>query len=152
MKKITILADGRDSHWVKIANLVDSVIVCSHLGPAIMPAETGPRRSIQCNFLPCGLDWLAAHITSVGHLTKRCGRQLAPLVQTSEIRLDQDKCWNLTGEPFKSCNHDDKSMETCWNRGNILQKVERVGQAQSDSRSTRICLTGAVVFGKRARR
>lgn len=155
MKKINILSNARASNWGKIANLVDSVIVCSDLGPAIAPVETGRRKSAICNSLPCGFDFLAAHVSCVAHLAKRSGEQLAPSVWTSEIKLDRTRCWNLTGEPFKSCNHDYRSRETCWDMQNVLQKIGRVGQFRNYNQASepkRMCLTGAVVFGERIRR
>ena len=156
MKKISLLGDGRSSNWARLANIVDSVIVCSDIGSAIMPVESAQRRSALCNCLPCGFDFLAAHISCIAQLTKRAGGQLAPTTTwISEINLDHSRCWNFTGDPFKSCNHDNKSRDTCWETPNLFQKIGRIGQSRNCSQQLepkRMCLPGAVVFGERFRR
>ena len=151
MKKITISRDAQTANWRRLANLVDSVIVCSDIGDVIMPVESAQRRSPLCNCLPSGFDFLAAHVSCVAQLTKRAGHELVSTnIWTSEIKLDHTRCWNFTGEPFKSCDHDDTSEDTCWETHNLFQKVRKIGQSRNygqPSQPMRMCLNGAVVFG-----
>jgi hypothetical protein len=155
MKEIKIKTS---QSWLAL-NLVDAVIVCSDLGEAIAPAEDDCRKNPNCNALPTGQDYLAAHLVCLDRLVSRAGGRLASLPQPSRATLSQGISWNISGEPFDKCTHENHSKETCWNKLSIFQKLCQDSflrpmhstQDQIGSPSSRgFGLKGAVVFGDRA--
>lgn len=153
MKKIRI---NTNQSWLALANLADAVVICAGLGEAMVPAEGGSRRNTKCNILPAGQDYLAAHVSCLAYLAKRAGGELASILDSSRVALSRGRFWNISGEPFETCTHDKHSIETCWNRAGILQKVCQnnvlhsmlhIPEETRVSCSRRLCLNGAVVFG-----
>lgn len=148
MKKITLLSQARNSHWLKIANDVDLVILCAGLGNAIQAVPSAARKKEMCNFLPTGLDLLAVHLSCMRQLTKRHGGELAPVIYSSEVLLSCGRSWSVRGDPFKDCLHDNLSTHSCWDRATILQRVRKTRENVA-SVSRKIALSGAIVFGSR---
>ncbi|KAH0536674.1 hypothetical protein FGG08_006469 [Glutinoglossum americanum] len=152
MKKIPIRAQGKN--WLSIANDVDAVVVCSKLGQAISPVYDGNRKSLECNALPKGSDYLAAPLSCLSQLVRQQGGELSDTVCNPQIAISNRRCWALSGDPFETCPHDDKSEVTCWKKNGILQKVVRRNtfmfpkNEKQDSSSQKISLKGAVVFGE----
>jgi hypothetical protein len=149
MKKITIMSEGRNSNWLKIANAVDLVIVCANLGDAIKPVFSQERKNLICNLLPPGFDMLAMHVSCISRLTKLYGEDLAATVYSTGIAIAEGRSWRRSGETFKSCNHEESSAKTCWDRTTILQAVRRTGTVSPLTTPRRIALLGVVVFGTR---
>ena len=147
MKQIPISAEARNSNWLKLANVVDVVLVCRDLGEAIRPVHSPERQNHVCNSLPSGLDMLAIHVSCISRLTKRHGEVLTSTMYSNEVIIAEGKSWKLSGEIFKSCNHDELSAITCWDRTTILQAVRDTGTITPSTVSRRIALSGAVVFG-----
>lgn len=151
MKKIKI-KPGRS--WLALANLADAVIICSEIGEAIAPVGDSRRKS-ECNILPSGQDYLAAHVSCLGCLAHRAGGELVSLLQDSRIALSQKELWNITGEPFETCTHDAHSTDTCWKKGDILQRIYKKKKFHGLpslerthlSSPRNLFLNGAVVFG-----
>lgn len=160
MKEIPIIKEGRS--WLTIANHVDAVVICSGVGEVITPAQLQDRRCTKCNFLPKGMDYLAAPLTCLGQLAKRRGVELEPLLQDPQIALSKDSYWNVSGDPFATCTHDDCGSATCWERNNLFQQVvtqnsimpwisrwkNETSSANMVNTANRISLAGAIVFGK----
>jgi hypothetical protein len=144
--------------WLVLANLADAVIICSELGEAIAPAQGCCRSNAQCNTVPCGQDYLAAHLSCLDRFRSRAGRQSFSLDEPSQVPLSHRKIhWRVSGNPFEVCDHENQSTDTCWRRTNILQNVDqetvlRFMHSTQDysvtADSRRLGIKGAVVFGK----
>ncbi|PSN58891.1 hypothetical protein BS50DRAFT_509583 [Corynespora cassiicola Philippines] len=144
--------------WVALANLADAVIICSKLGEAIVPARGCVRGSSDCNMLPCGKDYLAAHLSCLDRFRSRAGKQSFSLNEPSKVPLFHQKIlWGVSGSPFEVCNHQTGSKNTCWNRTNMLQSIDyktafRVLHATQENsasaNSSMLGTKGAVVFGR----
>ncbi|QDS69827.1 hypothetical protein FKW77_000081 [Venturia effusa] len=152
MKQIPIAGMGRNSNWLKLANVVDLVLVCRGLGEAIKPMYSTNRKNVACNSLPHSLDLLAVHMSCMSRLTKRYGGVLASTVHTNEVPIAEGKSWKLSGETFKACNHHESSKVSCWEeRTTILQAIRDTGTVCPDFTPRRIALSGAIVFGSKRR-
>jgi hypothetical protein len=162
MKEIPIIKEGRS--WLMIANDVDAVVICSGVGEVITPAQLQDRRCTKCNSLPKGMDYLAAPLTCLGQLAKRRGVELESLLRDSQIALSKDSYWNVSGDPFAVCTHDDGSNTTCWERPNLFQHIvtqnpimswffgrkNQTFSANMMDTANSVSLIGAIVFGKQA--
>jgi hypothetical protein len=144
--------------WLALANLADAVIICSELGEAIAPAHGCCRSNAECNTLPCGQDYLAAHLSCLDRFRSRAGRQSFSLDELSQVPLSHRKIdWRVSGNPFEVCDHESQSTDTCWRGTNMLQNVDKetvlryMRSTQDHSaieNSRRLGTKGAVVFGK----
>ena len=147
-----------DQSWLALANLADAVIICSKLGEAIAPAHGCCRSNAECNTLPCGQDYLAAHLSCLDRFRSRAGRQSFSLDEPSQVPLSHRKIdWRVSGNPFEVCDHESQSTDTCWRGTNMLQNVDqetvlRFMRSTQDhsaiANSKRLGTKGAVVFGK----
>jgi hypothetical protein len=152
MKKLDLLSLGKN--WLEIVNVVDAVVVCSELGEAITAVEGNGRKSTSCNMLPKHLDYLAAILPCLARLAEREGGELSAGGQ--HIRIAENMLWELRGDPFGVCQHDNTN-ETCWKRSDLIQRLvsERYFglpvpvRAIKPSPLKSIPVSGAVVFGKR---
>jgi len=154
MKKVKI---KKSRNWLALANLVDAVMFCSDFGEAMTPAECSSRKNSFCNSLSSGSDYLAAHVSCLRELVNRYGQQFATRFPSSQIQLSERYSWNVSGDPFETCNHDLRSTRNCWDRTDILQKIcgknrfsfrypSTEKKALSSARNP--SLKGAVVFGE----
>ncbi|KAF2191891.1 hypothetical protein K469DRAFT_455738, partial [Zopfia rhizophila CBS 207.26] len=151
MRVMPLMKSGKN--WLQLSKLVDTLVFCAGLGEAILPEE---RRSTVCSSLPIGRDYLAAPMSCLGQLTKRCGGDfnaggaICAAANSSRIMLSQDRFWNFSGDPFKKCKHDGNGSSTCWDSRNILQQVRKTGGSTSVSTTLhrRVPLSGVVVFGQ----
>lgn len=146
MREMSVMKSGRN--WLHLSKLVDTIVFCAGLGEAIAPVE---RRPVTCNSLPIGHDYLAAPMSCLSHLTKRCGGDLSLPIQSCHVMLSQDRCWTIAGDPFKKCRHDEKSKTTCWEHKDILQNVRKAtnGQNLQPTHRPRLPSAGVVVFGQK---
>ncbi|KAF1935334.1 hypothetical protein EJ02DRAFT_361733 [Clathrospora elynae] len=154
MKELKI---KKSQSWLALANLADAVIICSELGDAIAPAYGCCRTNTQCKTVPCGKDYLTAHLSCLDRFRSRAGKQSLSLNEPSQVPLFDHKIfWKVSGNPFDACKHEGHSTDTCWNRTNMLQSINeefvlrfmhstQEHSASVDSRA--LGLKGAVVFG-----
>ncbi|OCL05268.1 hypothetical protein AOQ84DRAFT_299284 [Glonium stellatum] len=149
MRAMSVMRSGRN--WLHLSRLVDTIVFCAGLGEAIAPVE---RKPATCNSLPIGHDYLAAPMSCISHLTKRCGGDLSLPVQSCRVMLSQDRCWTVTGDLFRNCKHDDRSKTNCWEEKDILQNVRKAssGQNLQPAFRPRLPSAGVVVFGQKAAR
>jgi hypothetical protein len=144
--------------WLVLANLADAVIICSKLGEAIAPAQGCCRSNEQCNTVPCGQDYLAAHLSCLDRFRSRAGKEWFALDEPNPGPLYQRKIhWRVSGNPFEACGHKVHSRDTCWRGANRLQNFDRKfvllsktsKEDHSGTTGTRkLGIKGAVVFGK----
>lgn len=112
----------RRSNWIKLVNLVDSVIVCSNFGDAITAStHTGNRPCSRCNSLPEGSDYLATTGFCLKRLLKQEDSVLAYGHTAAEV--SDGVIWNMKGDPFQKCCHEKESTLTCWERPDIFQEL-----------------------------
>jgi hypothetical protein len=147
--------------WLVLANLADAVIICSKLGEAIAPAQGCCRSNEQCNTVPCGQDYLAAHLSCLDRFRSRAGKEWFALDEPNPGPLYQRKIhWRVSGNPFEACDHKVQSKDTCWRGTNRLQNFDRKFVFLSmDSKedhsvtagSKKLGIKGAVLFGKNER-
>jgi hypothetical protein len=155
MKKLKILPQGRN--WLDIVNAVDAVVVCSDLGPAITAMEQEGRACPECNNLPMKFDYLAATLPCLARLVERKGGRMKPVDKFCRIKISEDSFWDLTGDPFQACGHSERLSGTCWERNNMIQRLdsEIFFKALMSLRECekaapeRFPAAGAVVFGER---
>jgi hypothetical protein len=144
--------------WLVLANLADAVIICSKLGEAIAPAQGCCRSNEQCNTVPCGQDYLAAHLSCLDRFRSRAGKEWFALDEPNPGPLYQRKIhWRVSGNPFEVCGHKVQSKDTCWRGTNRLQNFDRKfvflsKNSKEDHSGTtgsrKLGIKGAVVFGK----
>ncbi|KAF2452247.1 hypothetical protein BDY21DRAFT_295039, partial [Lineolata rhizophorae] len=143
--------------WLALANLADAVIICSELGEAITPAPNGSRGNAKCGILPRGQDYFAAHLSCLDRLRSRAGKQPVTLNKPSQVPLSTKILWKVSGNPFELCKHECHSVDTCWNKPNILQSLDHenpfwfMHSTQKPSSSAGLQgldVKGAVVFGR----
>lgn len=138
LKKTSLKKDSLA--WLPLLNEIDCLF-CSDLGDAIVAQRT-PDCSSPCNILPHRHDLLAAMIQSIKHLSETKGASSEQHVR----RLLNDGGWQLTGSPFRACQHDDHG--SCWNQPEFLQQITPIrSTGESRSLSLHDHVNGAVVFG-----
>ncbi|KAJ5875681.1 uncharacterized protein N7473_013028 [Penicillium subrubescens] len=92
--------------------------------------------------LPHYHDLLAALIQSIKHLSETNGGSSEQDVR----RLLNDGGWQLTGSPFRACQHDDHG--SCWNQPEYLQQITPIrSNRNNESSSLHDHVNSAVVFG-----
>jgi hypothetical protein len=96
--------------------------------------------------LPHHHDLLAALVQSIKHLSETNGGSSEEHVR----RLLNDSGWQLTGSPFRACQHDDHV--SCWNQPEFLQKITPIrSNGNNESSSLHDPVNDAVVFGGRVK-
>jgi hypothetical protein len=121
MKELRIKPPGKC--WLDILNAVDAVVMCSEVGEVI--TAVGDRRnSARCDVVPGGFDYLAATLPCLTRLVESEGGELALNDGLGYFRV-ADRIWELSGDPFKGCEHDAGSGTTCWERKDLLQQIKR---------------------------
>jgi hypothetical protein len=137
--------------WLDIVNTADAVVVCADLGSVITPATAGRLCNLRCGIVPCGLDYLAATVSCLARLVRRSGGELpleraasngnekpirnnnninavggTPWMPPCRVKVSNDSSWNLYGNPFDVCLHEESSGESCWQRDDLLQRLKTV--------------------------
>jgi hypothetical protein len=121
------------SNWIDLANLVDSVIVCSRFGDAITPSKsTGDRRNSLCDSIPQGFDYLATTGQCLKQLLKQEYRSIGD--GTTTFSFSDGLLWRIKGNLVQKCCHKDGSTATCWERPDIFQELSKVRWYQQLSR------------------
>jgi hypothetical protein len=99
MKKIR---SKKNNYWQPLVNLADAILVCSHFGEAIRPAQVSSCKNAGCNSLPEAYDYLAAHITCLNVLASRSGEKhldaQVPFLQATFLQ----NALGYIREPFQS--------------------------------------------------
>ncbi|KAK0616786.1 hypothetical protein B0T14DRAFT_497945 [Immersiella caudata] len=129
--------------WLDILATIPTIITCSSLGDAIIPAPSSPTRNPSnplCAIIPRNQDFLTATIPVLSRLARRGGGELpvssfpmqlsykqANPATYRPVRLSENMVWNVSGDPFEECTHGEKAGETCWERRGLLQGVEAKG-------------------------
>ena len=137
-------------HHLSLLTSTSAIITCANLGDAITPCPSSPssppsprppRPNPLCNILPRGQDLLAATIPCLSRLAHRLGEDLLvsslpiqPKPNSSypqptpatyrPVRLSENGMWNVTGDPFEECPHDEKGGDTCWERRGLVQRFD----------------------------
>lgn len=157
MKQVSILSMG--SHWLDLVNVVDAVVVCSDLGEVVtaVAATTNGRKNIKCNHVPKEQDFLAATLPCLARVIERRGGELSLSNLSHRLRVSEYSFWDFKGDPFRPCEHENKSKETCWTRNDLVQRLEVESKFESLLPARKIAapivkqfpLSGAIVFGSR---
>lgn len=139
LKKETLQKEGLA--WLSLLGEFNCLF-CSRIGEAIV-GDRALDISLACNRLPRGNDFLAASMQSIETLSLRHGGS----DQIDSRRLSPKHFWQLTGSPFKKCNHANYN-DSCWQCPEFLQEIQthqcsgRVNDQSMDN-----CANGALVFG-----
>jgi hypothetical protein len=112
------------SHWLRIVNDVDAVVVCSGLGLAITAADNGVQSCPRCSSLPDGSYYLVAPLSCLAQLSIRQGCKPSDILEKGRAKVSSSGSLILSGDPFRRCPHDDKRNTNFWKRSDI-QRINR---------------------------
>ncbi|KAJ5133971.1 hypothetical protein N7476_002809 [Penicillium atrosanguineum] len=127
--------------WLSLLGEVNCLF-CSGIGEAIV-GDRALDLSLACNRLPKGNDFLAASMQSIETLSMRHGGS----DQICFRRLSQKHFWQLSGSPFKKCDHVNHH-DSCWQCPEFLQEIQTCRSSdRANDQSMDNCATGALVFG-----
>lgn len=132
--------DRKSQKW---SHMLDDLncLFCSGLGEAII-GERALQPASPCNSLPVGKDLLAASVQSLIDLSAKYGGP------TQVSRVSKDHRWQMTGSPFRGCQHD--SEKSCWNNPDFLQEIgTHISTEVPNGQKLEEHISGALVFGER---
>jgi hypothetical protein len=134
--------------WASLLSEV-TCLFSSGLGDAIVGLRAVALNS-PCNQLPRGYDLMAAPMRSIDALSRKQGHEIAEVAR----HFSSHHVWQLAGEPFQRCQHEENSPATCWKSVQFVQEIQSHELSFSPSRKQEAGSyfpDGAVVFGRLSR-
>lgn len=130
MRSLKLSSSGK--RWIKLANIIDAVVVCSHIGevitaiPSNNTVSSSHRQNHQCNSLPENRDYLAATISCLRQLEEEqeSDSDGEPGELAQQTKLLGGLIWEISEAAFDPCKHKQNSNKTCWNRKGHAQRIK----------------------------
>lgn len=147
MKQVNIKRNGHD--LLRIARIVDAVVVGENLGNIIEPITLGTlQEPCACSTVPSGFNYVIAPVSCLDKLASGHGGSNTPFV-----KLTNSTYWAVSERSFQACSHPAAGKSDCWYRTEMFQRLssntsENAGMDNKTTVSTQVPRKGAVVFGK----